>query len=115
MKTLGDMIPDVRKLVNDTEIEYRWSDADVAGYLRDGIERLRAVRQVSRFNDDGTFDDREFPEDLKTYVVSSNCLRWRQALVYFAAARCLEIDAADTVNQALAVDFMAKAEARFVS
>ena len=44
--TLGDMIPDVRKLVNDTVVEYRWPDADIVGYLRDAIVRLRVVRQV---------------------------------------------------------------------
>lgn len=112
--TLGDMIPEVRKLVNDTVVEYRWPDADIVGYLRDAIVRLRVVRQVARFNDDGDVDE-TFPVELQTYVLSNNCARWRQAFVYYAAARCLEIDAADTVNQSLAVDFMAKAEARFVT
>lgn len=115
--TLGDMITDVRKLVNDTEVEYRWSDNDIAGYLRDAVERLRVVRQVARFNDDGTVDTREYPAggDLPSHTLSKICSRWRQAFIYYAAARCIEIDAADTVNQALAVDFMAKAEARFAT
>ena len=112
--TLGDMIPDVRKLVNDNVPEYRWPDADIAGYIRDAITRLRVVRQVARFADDGSVDD-EFPEELQAYVLPKICLRWRQAFVYYAAARCLEIDAADTTNQSLAVDFMAKAEARFAT
>ena len=51
--TLGDMIPDVRKLVNDTVVEYRWPDGDIAGYLRDAIIRLRVVRQAARFDDNG--------------------------------------------------------------
>ena len=113
--TLGDMIPDVRKLVNDTVVEYRWPDGDIAGYLRDAIIRLRVVRQVARFDDDGNPADESFPEDLASYTLTDICSRWRQAFVYYAASRCLEIDAADTVNQSLAVDFMAKAEARFVT
>ena len=113
--TLGELLKDVRKLVNDTEIEYRWSDADIYGYLRDAIERLKAVRQVARFNDDGTLNDGTYPEDLASFELSRICQRWRQAFIYYAAARCLEIDSADTVNQSVAVDFMSKAEARFAS
>ena len=113
--TLGDMIPEVRKIINDTEIEYRWPDSDIVGYLRDAVERLRIVRQVARFNDDGSYAGDDFPVDLAAYELSKICARWRVAFVYYAAARCFEIDAADTVNQALAADFMTKAEARFAT
>lgn len=113
--TLGDMIPDVRKLVNDTVVDYRWTDEDIVGYLRDAVARLRIVRPVARLSDDGTLSDEEATGDLAAHEVTEICSRWRQAFIYYAAARCLEIDAADTVNQALAVDFMAKAEARFVT
>lgn len=113
--TLGDMIPDVRKLVNDTVVDYRWPDKDIVGYLRDAVARLRIVRPVARLSDDRTLADEDAPDDLAAWEVTEICSRWRQAFIYYAAARCLEIDAADTVNQALAVDFMAKAEARFAT
>lgn len=115
--TLGELIPDVRKLVNDTVPEYRWLDADIAGYLRDSLVRLQSVRPTTKLeaSGDGGYDDIAYPPDLTIYALPPTYLRWRQAFIYYAAARCLEIDAADTVNQSLAVDFMAKAEARFVS
>lgn len=113
--TIGDIIHDVRRLVNDTTIEYRWPDSDIADFLRDAIDRLRVVRPIARLGDDGRIDEREFPDDVLSYELSGNCSRWRQGLVYYAASRCLEMDAADTVNQSLAVDFMSKAEARFAT
>ncbi len=115
--TLGDLIPDVRKLVNDNVPEYRWPNADIAGYLRDSIVRLQSVRPTTQLevSGDGSLEDIQFSDDPSIYVLPPSYARWRQAFIYYAAARCLEIDAADTVNQSLAVDFMSKAEARFLT
>lgn len=115
MTTLGVLVSDVRALLNDDESPYRWSDDRIVFFLRDAIIRLNHVRPVSRYDENGRLYDIVWPNDVGTYEIPDFLMRWKQGFVYYAAARSLEMDAADTVNQSLAVDFMAKAEARFLS
>lgn len=112
--TLNALIPSVRRLISDLEKEYRWSDEVICGYLRDAVKRLNNARPESRYINK-RLTDIEFPDDVGTFVLPAEYDRWHQGLVYYAAARCLEEDAADTANRELANDFMAKAEARFAA
>jgi len=113
--TLGDIVGDVRKLVNDKDTPYRWENDTILGFLRDAVVRLNNVRPASRYDDaTGLLYDIEWPGDIATFALPASYMRWKQGFVYYAAARCLEFDATDTVNQSLAVDFMSKAEARFL-
>ena len=113
--TLGELISDVRVLLKDGEVPYHWSDDVIAGFIRDAICRLNHVRPASRYDASGRLNDIVWPNDLKTYEIPAYLMRWKQGFVYYASARSFEMDAADTVNQSLAVDFMAKAEARFLT
>ena len=113
--TLGDIVIDVRRLVNDKDTPYRWEKELVLGFLRDAVIRLNNVRPASRYDAaTGLLYDIEVPDDISTFELPASYKRWVQAFIYYAVARCLEMDATDTVNQALAVDFMSKAEARFL-
>jgi len=113
--TLGDIVADVRKLVNDKDTPYRWENDVMLGFLRDAVMRLNNVRPASRYDDaTGLLYDIVWPSDIATFTLPASYNRWVQGFVYYAAARCLEFDATDTVNQSLAVDFMSKAEARFL-
>lgn len=113
--TLGDIVDEVRRLVNDKETPYRWENDVILGFLRDSIIRLNNVRPASRYDDaTGLLYDIVWPNDIALFALPASYVRWRQGFVYYAAARCLEFDSTDTVNQALAVDFMSKAEARFL-
>lgn len=113
--TLGDIVSDVRNHVNDRDIPYRWETETILGFLRDAVVRLNNVRPASRYDDaTGILRDIEWPDDLSLFELPASYKRWVQGFVYYASARCLEFDATDTVNQSLAVDFMSKAEARFL-
>lgn len=112
--TLADLIGDVRKLVDDNEVEYRWPDADICKYLADAIVRLNNSRPESLYIN-GRLTEIVFPDGYGTFVLPEEYSRWHVGFCYYAAARCLEEDSADTVNQQLAADFMAKAEARFAA
>lgn len=112
--TLLDLVGDVRKLIDDNVVEYRWPDADICKYLADAIVRLNNCRPESLYIN-GRLSETVFLDDKRTFVLPSEYARWHVAFCYYAAARCLEEDAADTTNQTLATDYMAKAEARFAA
>ncbi len=112
--TLAELIPEVRKLIDDNEVEYRWSDTDVCKYLADAIVRLNNCRPESLYID-GRLTETTFPSNVATFALPGEYARWHVAFAYYAAARCLEEDAADTQNRELAADYMAKAEARFAA
>ena len=112
--TLNALIPSVRRLINDLEKDYRWADEVICGYLHDAVVRLNNARPESRYINK-RLTDIVCPEDVGTFVLPGEYDRWHQGFVYYAAARCLEEDAADTANKDLANDFMAKAEARFAA
>lgn len=114
--TLGDIVTDVRRLVNDNVSPYHWGRDVIAGFLRDAVLRLNNVRPSSRYDDEtGLLCDIEWPIDILSFAIPASHGRWVQGFVYYAAARCLELDASDTANQTLAADFMNKAEARFLA
>ena len=112
--TLVDLVAGVRKLVDDEKVSYRWSDSTVCEYLADAIVRLNNCRPESLYIK-GRLTETVFPDDKRTFKLPEEYARWHVAFRYYAAARCLEEDAADTTNQTLATDYMAKAEARFAA
>ncbi len=112
--TLAELIPDVRRLIEDTEIEYRWPDTDICKYLADAIVRLNNCRPESLYIN-GRLSETIFPTNKSEFELPDEYDRWHVAFAYYAAARCLEEDAADTQNRELAADYMAKAEARFAA
>lgn len=112
--TLVDLVADVRKLIDDEKMSYRWSDSDICKYLADAVVRLNNSRPESLYIN-GRLTETTFPSDKRTFEMPSEYSRWHVAFCYYAAARCLEEDAADTTNQSLATDYMAKAEARFAA
>jgi len=112
--TLAGLTTEVRKLIDDNEVPYRWSDAIVCRYLADAIVRLNNSRPESLYIN-GRLTDISFPDDVGSFVLPAEYGRWHVAFQYYAASRCLEEDAADTNNKELAADYMAKAEARFAA
>ena len=118
--TLGDLLKLVRVNLIDTDATaYRWSNSIILTALTQGIARLNKVRPESRYYA-MRLADNAFPitDDTHTSYVEATALafvvtvdaRWHEALVYFARAKCLEIDSSDLANAQLASDAYAKFE-----
>ena len=109
---LGDIVHEVRELVNDQFESYRWGNEIILSFLKDSVVRLNNIRPDSRYLNGRIFDI-EWPKDLSAFEIPNEYLRWKQGFVYYASARCLEMDSSDTNNLTLAQLFMQRAEERF--
>lgn len=112
--TIGDIEMKVREFVKDThEGAYRYAPWLIVGAIFDGLRVLRMIRPETRYE-----GIRVVRQDWPYITMASNKAdidaarempwpvdpRWEQAVRYFAAARCFETDAADTVNAARAAE-----------
>lgn len=125
MATLGGLERRVRAALNDTvEGAYRWDSPVVLTALVDAVKRLNSIRPESRYfmltlyqhdfpvtDGKGAGFDLEKAQGFELKIDT----KWEQSLVYYAMARCLEIDSADTANLQLAADYFAKAERAMLS
>jgi len=117
--TLSGLENRVRVGLDDTHGVCRWDSPTVLTALVDAVKRLNAVRPESRYfrlelyaHDFPVTDGNAAGFDLakaQGFELKVDG-RWEQPLVYYAMARCLEIDSADTANFQLAADYFAKAE-----
>lgn len=112
--TLTDLVDNVRKLIDDTTEEYRWPTVNICKYLSDAVVRLNNCRPESLYVN-GRLTETTFPPNVAYWEMPEEYKRWHVAFIYYAAARCLEEDSADTQNRELANDYMSKAEARFMA
>ena len=122
--TLGGLENRVRVGLDDTHEVSRWDSSCVLTALVDAVKRLNSIRPESRYfrlalyvHDFPVTDKAAtgFDEVVARAFTLNIDSRWEQGIVYHAMGRCLEVDAADTVNFQLAADFFAKAERIFLS
>lgn len=92
----------IRGALSDTIETYRWSGPVLLDHVTTAIRQVVADRPDARYDDDGeivsaslsaTDESHDFPLADK----------WSDHVATLAAALALEMDAADTTNQALAV------------
>lgn len=112
--TYSDISSDARRLLQDIA-PYRYTDLEVYGYVTDAVVALFAIRP-SAFFVDGRLPSADALEpptaeeaeaaDGNVAVPVSHGNRYRQALMYYVASRCLWRDDSDTQNTALAVTYM---------
>lgn len=116
--TYAGIESDVRTLIGDAVQTYRFSAAEVYGYINAGIRTLFKLRPTAFFTD-GRFPASAAslePVAVATVVSASGATevvaptgdRYQEALVYYAAYRCMERDNPDTQNSALADSYLQK-------
>lgn len=107
----SELVLRVRDALSDAVDPPRWSDAQIAGALVDGLRLLHSIRPESRYvglelqrEDYPSITAATGEEELSAFLAAPCHVdpRWLDALRYHAAARCFEMDAADTANQARA-------------
>lgn len=98
--TVQSLVNDVRQLI-DVAAQSHYTDAQLAGYVVRGVQRMYAARPSSRYGATGVIDDQVFPTDstaLLAFGVRVNEPRWREGIVYFAAGCAHEVGITDSVN-----------------
>ena len=95
-----------RRILLDTEAEYRWSSKEMRDALQEGVYALNAVRPETRYVNGKLFDVIELPASDTEVLTIKN--RYEEALVYFVAYKCYLNDSTDTVNAELAEMYLGK-------
>lgn len=118
--TLGDLLNLVRvNLIDTNAADYRWSNSIILTALVQGVARLNKVRPESRYLNmrlaDNAFpitDSANGSYDEATALAYTVLVdeRWHEAIMYFAVAKCLEIDSSDLANAQLSANAYAKFE-----
>ena len=112
--TYADIETGARTLLQDDQGTYRWSAAEMYGYMPDAIRSLFALRPASLFVNGrmpSTLATLEPPTAADAVTASGAVTanvndRYQQSLVYYVAAKCLERDDSDTANIALSSAYM---------
>ena len=108
--TLLEMEGRVRKeLLDDYTGSYRFPSLFIVNAIYEGVQLLFQLRPESRYNgvklvtlDIPVVTDITLStEQAKTLYIDP---RWNRALIYYAKAKCFEIDSSDTANKTLADD-----------
>ena len=110
--TYADIVSEARTLLQDAVEPYRFPSLEMYGYVERGLISLFSIRP-SAFFVDGRMPtaaaDMEPPTAAVAEAASGASLapvsggsRYRSALAYFVASKCLERDDTDTQNTALA-------------
>ena len=108
--TISDIVRAVRPILQDATWPYRWSDDFIRSALDDGVLLLHSFVPSTRYVAGAVQDRVELPADPdETFPVDD---RYREALTYYVASRCYQVDDTDTVNAQLAENYYAKAVQR---
>lgn len=103
MKISG-ILTKVRELLRDNSAAvHNYTDQQIAQGAVDGCYQLFSIRPESRYVN-GVLTDVEFSSTHATLVEQDIPIpeKWVLGVIYYAAARCYEIDVTDTVNLQLA-------------
>ena len=112
--TYAEIETDTRKLLQDQNVPYRWSGAEIYGYISDAILSLFVFRPTALFVNGrmpSTLAALKPPTGNEAVSASGAVTanvndRYQQAIVYFVAAKCLERDNSDTGNITLSSTYM---------
>ena len=95
-----------RRILQDTEKEYRWSSKEMRDSLQEGVYALNAIRPETRYVNGELIDGVELPANGTEVLTIKN--RDEEALVYYVVHKCYLDDSTDTVNAQLAEMYLGK-------
>lgn len=112
--TYADIESDARTLLQDAVQTYRWPASEMYGYMPEAIRVLFSIRPTALFvggRMPASAAAMEPPTAAAAIAANGAVTaavndRYRQALVYYVAAKCLERDDSDTQNLTLATSYM---------
>lgn len=104
--TIKSVEEKARRILQDTEKEYRWSSEEMRDALQEGVYALNAIRPETRYVNGELFDAIELPASDTEELTIKN--RYEEALVYYVVHKCYLVDNTDTVNAQLAEMYLGK-------
>ena len=112
--TYADIETGVRTLLQDDKPAYRWASTEMYGYMPEAVRTLFSIRPCALFVNGrmpSTLASLEPPTAAAASAAYGDVTvnvndRYKQALVYYVAAKCLERDDSDTANMTLASSYM---------
>jgi len=134
--TLQSIVDDARRML-DVAAQSHYTDAELSRYAVEGMRRLYALAPSSRYGENGSIDDQNFPtapdplsntasQEARTtnaeaiaaalaFEVRINEPRWRIGIVYYAAGRAHEVGITDAVNLQMAATLKKQADEIFMA
>lgn len=104
--TTASITDRVRRLVQDTEEPYHWTDEQIKADIKSAICALHKVRPDTRYVKGLLVDSVLLPDDDSANIDIEE--RFADALAYYAAHMAYSDDCTDPVSKQLADDFLAK-------
>lgn len=104
--TMREIEKKARRLLQDTEMEYRWTSAEIQDALQEGIHALNAIRPETQYVGFRYLGLVSLPEGLDTPIEIND--RYTEALVFYVVYKCYLMDDTDTTNQQLSDIYLNK-------
>jgi len=104
--TTTSIIDRVRRLVQDTENPYHWTDETLKKDIQASILTLHSVRPETRYVNGSLVDKITLPASAAESIGIDD--RFEECIAYFAAHLAYSDDCTDPVSKALSDDFLAK-------
>lgn len=104
--TIKSVEEKARRILQDTEEEYRWSSKEMRDSLQEGVYALNAIRPETRYVNGELFDVIELPGGDTEVLTIKN--RYEEALVHYVVYKCYLTDSTDTANAQLAEMHLSK-------
>jgi hypothetical protein len=104
--TIKSVEEKARRILQDTEEEYRWSSEEMRDALQEGVYALNAIRPETRYVNGELFDAIELPASDTEELTIKN--RYEETLVYYVVHKCYLDDSSDTANAQLAEMYLGK-------
>lgn len=104
--TTTSIINRVRRLIQDNESPYHWSDEQLKDDIQHAIRALHKVRPETRYVNLSLIDEVVLPT-LASDVISIDD-RYEESISYYAAYMAYSDDCTDPVSKQLSDDFLSK-------
>lgn len=104
--TVNSIKTKARRILQDAQMPYRWSDGDIRSAIQDGINSLNSIRPETRYVRGSLVDLVSLPTDNDATIDIHD--RYEEALVFYAVYKCYLDDDSDTVNHQLSELYLGK-------
>lgn len=104
--TTASIMNRVRRLIQDEETPYHWTDEKIKADIQSAIKALHKIRPETRYENGVLVEFIPLPKENSDEIGIEE--RFADALSYYAAHMAYSDDCTDPVSKQLADDFLAK-------
>lgn len=104
--TIATIEAKARRILQDTEVPYRWESSEIRDSIQEGVYALNAIRPETRYVNGELKDAVNLPDGNDMEMDIHN--HYEEALVYYVVHKCYLNDSTDTMNAQLAEMYLSK-------